>query len=108
MTLEDRVNALEIDRELMWECSWGDRENLIKIYNLLHEEIAEVGALLYRHERADKTFKNELSETHKRYYEKFEILFRQIKTNASKRKPINASKLENIYKGRGGEDIYRA
>ena len=108
MTLEDRVQALEIDRELVWEYLWGYEKNLIKIYTLLHEEIAEVGALLYRHERTDATFKNELSETHKRYYEKFEILFRQIKTNASKRKPINASKLENIYKGRGGEDIYRA
>ncbi len=103
MALEDRVKALEIDRELVWECSWGYGKNLIKIYALLHEEIAEVGALLYNHERADETFKNQLSETHKRYYEKFEILFKQIQTNASKRKPIDNSKLTNIYKG--AEDV---
>ena len=80
------LEELEIDLDLVWECLWGYEKNLIKIYTLLHEEIAEVGALLYQHEREEETFKNELSETHKRYYEKFEILFKQIQTNASKRK----------------------
>ena len=83
--LEIRVEALEIDNNLLWESQWGHSKNLTTIYQLLAEEIAEIGSLLYQHECKDETFKNQLSDTHKKYYEKFEILFKTIKTT-SKRK----------------------
>ena len=92
MTLEERANNLEIDRELLWECIWGFEKNLIKIYNLLHEEIFEVGALLYKHERADKTFKDQLSVTHHNYYVRFEEVFKslkEIRANAFKQRAFD-------------------
>ncbi len=80
MTLKERVEALEIDNDLLWESQGGHSKNLVRIYELLHEEIAEIGALLSQYKAEDEVFKNQLSDTHKKYYEKFEILFGKKKS----------------------------
>ena len=82
------MEQVKIDQDLIWEALWGYEKNLMKIYQLLHAEIEEVGTLLYHHESKDEVFKNQLSDTHKRYYDKFEELFRIIKSNASKLKTL--------------------
>ena len=91
MTLEKRVEFLEIDGNLLWESQWGHTKNLLLIFELLMGEIHELGAELYRQGKIDETFKQKLSETHKRYYEKFEVLFGQM--NTPKRKS-NRSKYD--------------
>ena len=80
MTLEERVEFLEIDGNLLWESQWGHTKNLQLIYELLRGEINEVWSELYQQGKIDDAFKDKLSETHKRYYEKFELLFRQMNT----------------------------
>ena len=84
--LEGKVKTLEIDGDLLWESQWGHTKNLQLFYQLLIEQINEVWAEFYQQGKLDDTFKDKLSETHKRYYEKFETLFGRIKVNASKRK----------------------
>ena len=100
--LEKKVEFLEIDGNLLWESQWGHTRNLLLFYQSLIEQINEVWADLYQQGKIDETFKDKLSETHKRYYEKFELLFKQIKTSASKRKTDDTNKLNTIYKGTEG------
>jgi site-specific DNA-adenine methylase len=92
----------EVDHDLIWEAIWGGRENLLQLYTLLHNEIDEITLMLYNHESSDELFKKQLSDTHKKYYEQLEILFKVIKNTPRKRRANNESSLENIYKS-GGE-----
>lgn len=84
--LEHRVTMLEIDNDLLWETQWGHTRNLQTLFGILLEKINEVWSQLWHQEKEDHTFKNNLSATHKKYYEKFEFLFKQMKTNASTRR----------------------
>lgn len=74
--VEKELKQLKVDMELLWEMQWGYEETLLQLYSALCDEFQEAMLELYHHEKDDEAFKEQLSDTHKKYYEKFEELYR--------------------------------
>jgi len=86
--LEERLGNLEVDRDLIWECIWGGKKNELKLYLLLHKEIAGIGSAVYNLQCDSITkekYKKHLSLIQERVYERIEqVLADRKKTNGKR------------------------